>query len=161
MCWVDADERFRQLFQRHFKAVLAYALRRALSRSDADDVAAETFAIVWRRMDQLPTGDAALPWLYGVARRSLANQRRSRRRAEALVTRLGGERPSQEAEPRSAVLDALHRLPEADREILRLAAWEDLQAREIAVVLDITPNAAAIRLHRARRRLKAELEGAE
>lgn len=158
---VDADERFRRLFQAQFRAVLAYALRRTRSREDADDVAAETFAVAWRRMDQLPGGESTLPWLYGVARRCLANQRRTERRATALTDRLAREHQSPAAESTSPVLDALERLPEAEREILRLAAWEDLEARHIALVLDITPNAAAIRLHRARRRLRAELERAE
>jgi RNA polymerase sigma-70 factor (ECF subfamily) len=53
-----------------------------------------------------------------------------------------------------ALDDALAQLPENDRELLRLWAWEQLAPREIATVLDITPNAASIRLHRAIGKLK-------
>lgn len=100
-----------------------------------------------------------LPWLYGVARRLMANQRRGNMRRLRLFDRLVGERPPprEAPTPSSEILEALERLRPADREVLRLAAWEELNAAEIAVVLGCTANAAALRLSRARRRLRDEL----
>lgn len=42
---------------------------------DAADAVAETFLVAWRRLPEVPSGEEARPWLYGVARRTLANQR--------------------------------------------------------------------------------------
>jgi Sigma-70 region 2 len=68
------DERFAQVFDAHFRAVSAYALRRT-TPAEAEDVVAETFLVAWRRLDELPEDPKA--WLLGVARRILANQRRA------------------------------------------------------------------------------------
>ena len=54
--------------------------------------------------------------------------------------------------------EALGRLSPADQEVLRLTAWEDLGVDEVAVVLGCGSRAAAMRLHRARRRLRAEID---
>ena len=59
---------------------------------------------------------------------------------------------------RMARAEALEELPEADRELLRLWAWEQLPPRELAVVLGVSANAVSIRLHRARQRLKERLD---
>ena len=83
---VDDTERFRALFAAHRSAVLAYA-RRRVDPDAAADVVAETFLVAWRRLDAVP--DDALPWLYGVARKVVGNQRRAQRRSQALVERLG------------------------------------------------------------------------
>lgn len=149
----DADlTRFEDAFEAHHRAVLAYALRRTRSEADAEDATAETFAIAWRRWESVPAD--ALPWLYGVARRVLANQHRGGLRRSSLLERLRLHRPPPSAEimaggPATAALATLR--PD-DQELLRLVAWEDLGHAEIAVVLGITPNAVAIRLHRARKR---------
>lgn len=162
----EVDERFRRLFHDAHRPLLAYALRRAENAADAEEVVADTLLVAWRRRRDLPAGDATLPWLYAVARRVLANQRRSqarRRRLERLLQPL--LRPStehEETEPLETVIAATRRLSAADQEILRLAAWEDLSHAQIAIALDCSENAAALRLHRARRRLREELvkEGA-
>src|SRR3954468_24387404 len=73
---------FEDLYRATYPRVLAYA-RSVASREDADDAVAETFAIAWRRQRDIPRG-AELGWLIGVARRVLANARRSRRRAGAV-----------------------------------------------------------------------------
>lgn len=151
-------ERFGRLFDACYQAVQAYARRRS-SAADADDVVAETFVTAWRRLDDIPVG-AELPWLYGVARRVLANQRRGADRRVRLQARLRAN-----PEPRgtttlsndTAVLTALVQLRPGDQEVLRLAAWEQLTTADIAVALDCTPNAAALRLSRARRRLRNAL----
>lgn len=158
-----ADDRFEQLYSRHFGAVLAYALRRA-PRPVAQDVAAETFLVAWRRLEDVP--EPALPWLLATARKTLANQRRSSRRQRALAERLAAE-PAIEATQdvdRPPILAALARLSERDREALMLAAWEELDSRSASRVLGCTPAAYRLRLHRARRKLEAalrEIEGKE
>lgn len=153
----DRTERFRGLFEAHYGPLIAYARRRTVE-AEVDDVVAETFSIAWRRLEAIPV-HAELPWLYGVARRVLANQRRSAKRRHRLHARLYAEPALQpdRSSPDDSVRDALATLRPDDREILRLAAWEELSTNEIAVVLDCTPNAAALRLSRARRRLRVEL----
>jgi RNA polymerase sigma-70 factor (ECF subfamily) len=151
------EERFRSIFELHYSHIQAYARRRCADAADADDVVAETFTIAWRRLDDVPA--EPLPWLYGVARRVLANQRRGRRRWLALLDRLRREpadvpTPNDASEP---VMVALSRLRPPDQELLRLSAWEGLGPSEIAAALGITANAASIRLHRARNQLAAEL----
>lgn len=156
----DREPQFAALFEAHFDALLSYARRRTAQLTDAEDVVAETFTIAWRRLDDVPErAGADLPWLYGVARRVLANQRRSATRRGRLVERLRSALTPALLPPRSDVITALAMLPPADQEILRLAAWEELSHREIAVALGISANAATIRLHRARGRLKRLMKG--
>lgn len=149
------EDRFRALFRSAYPSVVAYALRR-VPAGEADDVVAEVFTVAWRRLDDVPATNE-LAWLYGVARRVVANQRRSGARRLHLVERLAAQPPAAAAEQDSDILDALARLRPADQEILRLAAWEQLSGAEIATALGCTPNAAALRLSRARARLRAEL----
>jgi RNA polymerase sigma-70 factor (ECF subfamily) len=157
---------FRRLFDDAYRPLLAYALRRGASHADADDVVAETLLVAWRRRAELPSGSDALPWLYAVARRVLANRRRAAGRAQRFrhALRIGSPLPTSEPEPSlergeefRAVVAALRRLPEQDQEVLRLAAWEGLVHRQIALSLGCSENAAALRLHRARQRLREEL----
>ncbi len=158
------EQRFERLYSEHYVDVLRYCLRRT-PRADAADAAAETFGVAWRRRSDIPNG-CELPWLYGVARRVLANHRRSSHRLTAALTRLGrepsmpGHDPeslvvrSQEAE---AVQVAIGRLPIQDQEIIRLAGWEELDRNEIAIAMGCTPNAVTKRLGRALDRLAHEL----
>ena len=147
--------RFDALFTAHQRHVLAYAMRRTQAWADAEDVAAETFTIAWRKLDAIPA-DEPLPWLYAVARRVLANHRRGNGRRERLAALLRVEdvaTPMRAGEDRDGpAFAALGSLSPADQEILRLVAWEELGNQAIATVLGITPNAVAIRLHRARAR---------
>ena len=147
--------RFDALFSAHQRHVLAYAMRRTQAWADAEDVAAETFTIAWRKFDAIPEAEP-LPWLYAVARRVLANHRRGLGRRERLANLLRVEdvaTPMRAGEDRDGpAFAALSSLPPADQEILRLVAWEGLGNQGIAAVLGITPNAVAIRLHRARAR---------
>jgi DNA-directed RNA polymerase specialized sigma24 family protein len=78
----DAEARFRRLYEQQYEPLLAYAARRTLDRSEAHDVVSETFLILWRRLDEAPRDEEIPLWLYGVARRVLANRRRSRARQE-------------------------------------------------------------------------------
>lgn len=126
-----------------------------MTAADAEDVAAETFTIAWRKLDAIPIGEP-LPWLYAVARRVLANQRRGLGRRERLAALLRVDdvaTPMRAGEDRDRpAFAALGSLSPADQEILRLVAWEELGNQAIAAVLGITPNAVAIRLYRARSR---------
>ena len=157
--------RFQRLFDAHYRRVLAYALRRTRSEADAQDAVADAFAVAWRRLESVPEARAGLPWLYGATRRCLANQRRQRARGSRLAERLGEQPVADEATDAEeggdraarAVRSALERLRPADREILRLVAWEELSHGEVAAALGVSPNAVAIRLHRARKRLERVL----
>jgi RNA polymerase sigma factor (sigma-70 family) len=156
----DRNALLRTLFDAHYGALLAYARRRAGELADAEEVVADTFVIVWRRLDDLPVETTErLPWLMGIARRVVLNQRRSTRRRARLQDRMriaaAGDQASPSALP--PVMEAMTRLSETDREILRLIAWEGLSHAEVAIVLGISANAAAIRLHRARARLAHEM----
>ena len=153
-----ASARFEALFEGHHRRILAYALRRASREADAEDVVADTFAVAWRRIADVPDGDDELPWLLGVARRVSANQHRSAGRIAGVLARLRAQpRTSAMAAPTSPASLALDRLPAADQELLRLLAWDGLSQSEAGVVLGISANAVAIRLHRARKRFTDEL----
>lgn len=157
---------FDALFDRHHDLVYRYCVRR-LGVSDAEDAAAEVFAVAWRRLDQIPAPDADRAWLLGVAYRVVGNQFRGRRRRARLVGRL--ESASSRADTgewdRSGDHRLLHlaldNLRPADRELLRLASWDGLTRSEIAEVMGINVNAVDQRLFRARTRLKQRLERLE
>ncbi len=161
---VDDETRFRQVFEEGYQPLVAYARRRTGDPAAADDVVAETFATAWRRRGDLRSDAPALPWLYGIAANVLRNQWRSRGRALRLVERLQHERrpsaaPAAEMElPDPGLHEALSRLSFDDQELLRLLTWEDLSHDDVARVLGCSVNAVGIRAHRARKRLRAELE---
>lgn len=152
--------RFETIFRNHHDPVLRYLVRRSDIREDAADLVAETFLIAWRRLDELPQGDRALPWLYGVARRVLANHRRGESRRLNLADKLRDDMStavpvetatSPELEQAAA---AFRELSDADRELLSLVAWEGLDISQLAATLGSSKNVARVRLHRARRRLE-------
>ncbi|MDO0938996.1 sigma-70 family RNA polymerase sigma factor [Streptomyces sp. DG2A-72] len=160
---MDADEsseRLEQLFRQTFRRVMAYCLRRT-GDTAAHDAVAEVYAVAWRRRRHLPDdGEEAVLWLLGIARRVLANQARSQRRWSRLLLRVA-EQPDpprrQERDADDELLAALEQGSAADRELLRLAYWDDLSRHEIAAVLGISVGAVDTRLHRARQRLKERL----
>lgn len=160
------EARFRDLHERYQARILAYCLRRS-SASEAADAVADTWAVAWRRFDDLPGDDMALPWLYGIARRTLANQRRGLSRQRRLVSKLSAlpvdVMPAVETlivrhDESRAVIAALERLRPADQEILKLVAWEELPRRDVARALGITRAAVDQRFHRAMDRLSAQFE---
>jgi RNA polymerase sigma-70 factor (ECF subfamily) len=156
-----AEMRFSDLYRDHARELLGYALRRSADPDDAADVVAETFLIAWRRLGEVPHGDETRLWLYGTARRVLANRDRGTRRRDRLTERLRDELrrqlPAHRPQEGSAFLEALAGLDEADRELLMLIGWEELAPTQAAQALGISPLAARTRLHRARRRLRARL----
>jgi RNA polymerase sigma-70 factor (ECF subfamily) len=153
------DERFERFYEDHFQRVAAYLLARS-DRELAQDALARTFEIAWRRIDDIP--DDSLPWLFGVARKVLADLRRSQGRADALFERMVStierhhETPdhADAATDRLIALDALRSLPNSDREALLLIAWDGLTEKQAARALECSRGALAVRLHRARGRLK-------
>lgn len=154
--------RFEELYRANHDPVLGYVVRRTANGHDAADVFAETFLTVWRRLDDVPVGEKARPWLFGVARRVLANHHRGERRHTALTARLASElsaiqHPWEQPVDMDALAEAFADLSDGYREVLSLADWEGLSAAEIAVVLGCSINAVRIRLHRARRRLARAL----
>jgi RNA polymerase sigma-70 factor, ECF subfamily len=157
----DRLARFRAVYDSNYHRILGYVLRRTANRQDAEDAVAETFLTAWRRLEKVPPGNGARPWLYGVARNVLANNRRGERRRVRLRNVLNAEPGSQSLQrggTDTEVAAAFAGLGDDDRELLALAAWEGLDPGEIATVLGCSRNAARIRLHRARRRLARELE---
>ena len=154
-------ERFEELAPGLVEPLRRYLARRT-DPATADDVLAETLLVCWRRCDDLPA--EPLPWAYGVARNCLANATRGVRRQERLAARVATVDPPAattagpgEDDGVPDLVEALDALREEDAELLRLWAWEQLTPAEIAAVLDITPNAASIRLHRAREKLREAL----
>jgi RNA polymerase sigma-70 factor, ECF subfamily len=158
---MDACERFRVLFQDAYPALQRYALYRGLTPQDADDLAAGTLEIAWRRFSDVPADDP-LPWLYAVARNVLRNQRRKERRRWMVFSRLraGGEPADPVAgsvTAAAALRKALAELNRDDRELLMLVAWDGLSPAQAAAVIGCSAAAVRTRLHRARNRLAARL----
>ena len=159
----ERRQRFERLYGDNHAGVLAYVLRRIDSPDVAADVLAETFLVAWRRLDQVPEGAATRLWLLAVARRLLANHRRGEQRRVQLGDRLRHELSTALssgvfAAEESLAGSAFRSLSDSDRELLALSAWEGLDPGEIAQVLACSRNAARIRLHRARRRLRQALD---
>jgi RNA polymerase sigma-70 factor, ECF subfamily len=159
-----ADAVFAQLYGRYCATVRAFCRRRVASDL-VDDAVAEIFLTAWRRLEEIPAGDEALVWLYGVGYRVIGHHWRTAARRRRLEDRLRSmvRRPSPAADEvvtdgdeHRLVLAAAARLGETDAEVLRLAAWEQLSVADIAAVLGIAPNAVKQRLHRAKQNLGRE-----
>ncbi len=147
------------LFREHHPAVRAYT-RRRVPREAVDDIVSETFLVVWRRLDDVPA--SPLPWLLTVARNVAGTDRRgaARRHRLWLKAQSGHVEGFDPGEPEIAdgrVRDVLARLNERDREALTLVAWDGLTPAQAAAVLGEPSVRFRQRLHRARRRLRAQL----
>lgn len=158
----DRKARFEEMYAATYGPILGYAVRRCASPEDAADVVAETFTVAWRRFEEVPAGEKARLWLYGVARRVLANHRRGESRRRLRTTRLRDEIAAVGADPvdASAIHQAFRTLSDDDRELLGLVAWEGLDHSGIAAVLCCSKGAARVRLHRARGRFSRALHAA-
>lgn len=150
-------ERFERLYVELAPRVSAYCARR-IGWEDAREVLAETFMIAWRKLDAVPD-DAALPWLLATARRVLANRYRH---ARPRVAQDEVTVPDHAADVavRLDLGSAFARLSAADQETLTLVSWDGLSMAEAARVVGCSPGAFAVRLHRARARLRADLDDA-
>ncbi|NYH79410.1 RNA polymerase sigma-70 factor (ECF subfamily) [Actinopolyspora biskrensis] len=162
----DGQTYFGRIYRRHYGDVRRFVGRR-LAEDEVEDVAAEVFVVAWRRLADMPAEERVLPWLYGIARRVLANEFRRARRAQDLAEHVASQPEHRNGDHAEAVTDrvaaaaAFDRLRENDREILRLVAWENLSTAEIATVLGCARTTAAMRVRRARRRLFKSLHGPE
>jgi RNA polymerase sigma-70 factor (ECF subfamily) len=159
------EERFEATFDEYYRAVARYLRTRGHTAADADDLIAGTFEVAWRQMDKLPQGRQALPWLLAVARNLSRNHWRKSQREASLAE---GLRPvtvpwaAMQIEDRAAsaeVMAALAQLKPVDRDLVLLVAWDELSPSEAGEVLGLRPVTARSRLHRARQRLSALLEG--
>ena len=165
----DSDDSFGEAFDRHAPAILRYAQRRLDSQEAAQDVVSDTFTAAWRHWDRRPAPAVLLPWLYAIAGNAVRDQWRSAQRQRRLTRRLSALRTAgHSGDPGEGVVlghsisQAFAALPEADREVLRLVAWEgQTDARMIGLVLGLRPASARSRVLRARRRLRALLGEAD
>lgn len=163
---ISEDDAFRRLYAENFSAILSYALRRVGSLDDAADLVAETFMVAWRRRAEMPPGEEARLWLYGVARLVLANHHRGEQRRHQLGEKLRLELrehltthdPTGDLLEVRAVREVMAGLERTDREVLELAVWEQLAPREIAVALGLSSQVVRARLSRARTRVRHLLE---
>lgn len=160
---MDNAARFRALYAEAYAPVRRWAHHRGLQGADADDVVAETFTIAWRRFADIPD-DAAIPWLFGVARNVVRNHRRAEGRRAALALVVPPAQPTLPPdEPADAVniREALATLSDDDQEILRLVAWDDVPVADLPLALGCSAGAARVRLHRARQRFATAVTRAE
>lgn len=158
-----AQQRFDSLYHRYSSAVFRYFLRRLCDADVASDATADLFVVVWRRLAAVPEGEREEPWIYAACGNVLRNHRRAGRRRQRLVAKLGSQ--AQEPaftlhEPGASVdlITAIGRLRPADREVLLLSAWEDLDHASIGQVLGCSTHAVDQRIHRALARLRLELD---
>ena len=154
-------EIFGVVFDRHFATIHRY-LERRIGRDGADELTAEVFRIAFEQRSRFrPLHASALPWLYGLATNlALKRLRGDSRRLRALARLESGDgeldagldgavdRLTARA-ARSQLLDALAGLPEGDRDVVVLVAWEDLSYAEIASALGIPVGTVRSRLNRA------------
>jgi RNA polymerase sigma-70 factor (ECF subfamily) len=170
-------EAFGEIFDRHARAVYNHLFRRTADWAEAEDLTSAVFLAAWRRRAEITLDrDSALPWLLGVANRSLSNTRRRLRRAESLLHRLvvtGTDRTAEpgadfadevadlvDAERRmSEVRRAVARLPRHERLVVELCVWSGLDQQAAATALGVPVGTVKSRMFRARRRLGAELAG--
>lgn len=154
--------RFEALYAAHYEAIYRYVARRLFSDHEVPDVVADVFTTAWRRLDQVPEDDATRLWLYGVARNCVSNYQRGTHRRWRLLSRLTFETTTAvDTQPvvegrEAAVLDAIERLPDANREALRLVAWDGCTYAEAAQVLGCSVSAVTMRIHKAKAQLRED-----
>jgi RNA polymerase sigma factor (sigma-70 family) len=151
---------FQEMFRQTYPAVSRFVVSRGYQSADAEDLIAATYEIAWRRRDQLPDGQDAIPWLLTVVRNLALNAYRKTAREQSLLDRIehahssgvdrGEQTPTGLAD---RVQVALQQLRPIDRELVLLVAWDELTPAQAGRVLGLRPVAARSRLHRARRKL--------
>ncbi|MFT4030686.1 MAG: RNA polymerase sigma factor [Protaetiibacter sp.] len=159
----DARAEFEEAYRRLLPAVSTYLARR-VDRADVEDLAAEVFAIAWRKRAAVTPGEE-LPWLYRIASFQVANHRRRlaiRRRALAFFAAPDAAPAADFAfDGDQGLVRAWRSLPGAQREVLALVVLDGLSVAEAAIALGISPNATSIRLHRSKKALAAALASAD
>lgn len=161
---MDPDD-FERCWHENVHRVTAYA-RRHVGSDAALDITSAAFLTAWRTWAQVPA--PSLPWLLSAARGHIRNHQRSVRREIGLRERIefldqsAVDAPDAAitAEERMQALSALASLPDDDRDVLLLIAWDGLTTDQAAAVLGCRPATLRTRLHRARTRLEGALTGA-
>jgi len=162
---------FGVIFDRHGSTLLRFLTRR-VDPAEAEDLLADVFRIAFERRSTFERDrDSARPWLYGIAANVVAKHHRSEGRRLRAIARLSIDRtldddPAERAVAAAdavvrwaRVMDAIRALPEAERQVLLLLAWEELSYDEIALALGIPVGTVRSRLSRGRARLAALTEG--
>lgn len=156
--------RFDRLYQDNFGAVYSFVYRRASQRDDVPDLVSEVFATAWRRLAQVPAPPDDRWWLFATARRVLATSQRTRARRARLIGRLQREPSAAQIDPDTALEERVAalfaRLRPKEREVVQLVLWDELTHAQVAAVLGCSVNAAAVRYHRALRKLRRHIAGA-
>lgn len=155
----------RRLYDRHARAVYAFALRRLEDAADAEEVVGDTFYAVWQRAAAFGGRSAARTWILGIARHKVLDV--LRRRGEAVAEPLDEPLIESLPDPADAPLDrlcaradaaaldrALRALPPEQREALYLFAYEGLSLAEIGAIQNAPVATVGSRLHLARRTLR-------
>jgi RNA polymerase sigma-70 factor (ECF subfamily) len=159
---VSDRDRLRAVAEANSRALFAYLARRVADREDAADLLSETLLATWRRLRDLPADDeAARMWMFGIARRVLANHHRGRRRraalAEGLRSALSAAPPLDPAPLAHSVQAAIAALPGELTEIVRLIHWDGFSQAEVAGLLGIPASTVRGRYARARVLLRERL----
>lgn len=153
-------DRFECFYTAHYQEIAGY-VRRRVAADEADDVIAQIFTVAWRRFGRIPSPPEDRLWLFGVARNSVIQHRRSERRRLRLAARLSAEaktvapQPGQRDRELEAVRVAIAALRRKDQEALQLVPWEELSHTQAVAVLGCSPNAFEIRFRRARNAVRA------
>ncbi|MFB9931626.1 RNA polymerase sigma factor [Amycolatopsis halotolerans] len=166
LCGHDLQPVFQRLFDRHARDVRRYLASRA-GPVVADDLVSDTFLIaLQRRASYDPARATARAWLFGIATNLLRQHARAEIRYLRLTAHQHGppvahghaDRVADQVDAQARVRDlaaALAELAPGDRDVLLLTSWGELDATEIAAVLDIPAGTVRSRLHRVRRLLRA------
>jgi RNA polymerase sigma-70 factor, ECF subfamily len=155
------EERFQALYSHTARDLLGYFIRRTQSPEEAADCLAETFLVAWRKHDEIPTdGAQARPWVFGIARNVLRRSlEQDHKRSEAVAVLAAELRDTRATIPTDDPgTSALKLLSPVDREIIEMLAWDQLSPREVAMILELSPNVVRIRAHRARVKLREHLQ---
>jgi len=132
-------------------------LARRVPFSEVEDLASDLFEVAWSKKDKIPEG-FELPWLYKTARYIVSNFHRKQSGRTSILARLAEPVAAPSAESIALadieLSDALAGLSAPDREIISLWALEGLTNVEIAKAIEVSENAAAIKLTRAKQKLK-------
>lgn len=151
---------FREIYREYLGPIRAYLARR-VPFGDVEDLAADVFAVAWKKRDAVTRGEE-LPWLYRIASFVVANHRRKERhRLDVLwLFHEPDTAPAADAflETDPDLASAWKTLTSDQRELLALVIVEGLPVQDAALVVGATPNAVSIRLHRAKKQLAEGLE---
>ena len=170
--WIGSDaDLFEAFYREHVEDVQRFVARRVGDRELAADLTAEIFlAAIGSAHRYRPRRGTPRAWLFGIARTLVASERRQRGRERVGRERLRGSvlLDEEDAARMDARIDAaaqsrrlyaaMNQLSEAERAVLELVAIDELTVAEAAAAAGVRPVTARVRLHRARRKLRAELE---